>query len=64
MLEKLISRSCDKRLPFVLCFFLYIYIFVCCISQEGRKGFCMLWKILLQNGVLQRNKGREVGDRV
>lgn len=35
MLEKLISRSCDKRLPFVLCFFSYIYIYLCLLHQSG-----------------------------
>lgn len=47
MLEELISRSCDRRLSFVVS--LFFYIFVLYISQEGEKGFCILWKILLQN---------------
>lgn len=40
MLEKLISRSLDKRLAFVLCFFFFIYIYIslCLLHQsEGEE---------------------------
>lgn len=58
-------RSCEKKIAFCCLFFFYKSLQLLHQSEgEERKGFCVLWKILQNEGVFRGNEGAKGGNRI